>query len=147
WGVSRADRLGARSEDPLRPVVERVAELLGVDQPMEIYRARSRVRDVEVDATEPAAVLIATNFGASSPRQEVMMHLGRQLGRLRARTHGASRLSAKDLDILLASAVRIVFSNYGQGLAPEATMDDLSRRIARVIPRKQKRSFEDLLVA
>lgn len=147
WGVTRTDRIGPRSEDPIRPLVDRVASLLGVGEPFDVYVARARVRDVDIDATEPPALMVAANLLKQGPRRDALAHLGRSLGRLRARTHGAGRLAPKDLDVLVAAAVRTVFSDYGHGLASESALDELSQRINRAVPRKGRKLFEQAVVA
>jgi hypothetical protein len=141
WGVTKADRLGPRSEDPLRAVVMTVASILGLSEPFEIYLARTGATQVEVDASQPPALLVPPTL-LSLPRQEAFLQLGRQLGRVRAGTYAALRVPSKDLGLLVAAGVRTVFPDYGRGALPEDRLNDVSQKIARALPRRHRRAFE-----
>jgi tetratricopeptide (TPR) repeat protein len=141
WGVTKADRLGPRSEDPVRPLVSRVAALLGLAEGFEIYLVRTGTTQVEIEASQPPAVLVPPTLVAL-PRQEAFLQLGRQLGRLRAGTHAALRVPGKDLGLLIAAGVRTVFPDYGRGALPEDRLNDVSQKIARALPRRHRRAFE-----
>jgi tetratricopeptide (TPR) repeat protein len=141
WGVTKADRLGPRSEDPVRPLVGRVAALLGLAEGFEIYLVRTGTTNVEVEASQPPAVLVPPTL-VGLPRQEAFLQLGRQLGRIRAATHAALRVPHKDLGLLIAAGVRTIFPDYGRGALPEDRLNDVSQKIARALPRRHRRAFE-----
>lgn len=141
WGVTKQDRLPARSEDPLRALVSRVAVLLGVEETFDVYSARAIATQVEIEAGPPPALLLPATF-ASLPRQEAYLQLGRQLGHLRAGTHGVGRIPAKDLGLLVAAGVRTMFPDYGRGILPEEQLNDVAQKITRMLPRRQRRAFE-----
>jgi tetratricopeptide (TPR) repeat protein len=141
WGVTKADRLGPRSEDPLRALVARVASILGAGDGFDIYLARAAAAQVEIEATQPAALLVPPTL-PTLPRQEAFLQLGRQLGRLRAGTHVAARVPGKDLGLLIAAGVRTLFPDYGRGALPEDRLNDVAQKIARALPRRHRRAFE-----
>ncbi|HVR03295.1 MAG TPA: tetratricopeptide repeat protein [Polyangia bacterium] len=141
WGVTKADRLGPRSEEPMLPIISRVAALLGLTEGFDIYLARTGTTQVEVEASQPPAVLVPTTL-AAMPRQEAYLQLGRQLGRIRAATHAALRVPLKDLGLLIAAGVRTVYPDYGRGALPEDKLNDVSQKIARALPRRHRRAFE-----
>jgi hypothetical protein len=141
WGVTKADRVGPRSEEPTRPLVARVAALLGLAEGFEIYLVRTGTTTVEVEASQPPAVLVPPTL-AGLPRQEAFLQLGRQLGRIRAGTHAALRVPPKDLGLLIAAGVRTVYPDYGRGALPEDRLNDVSQKIARALPRRHRRAFE-----
>jgi tetratricopeptide (TPR) repeat protein len=142
WGVTKADRLGARSEDPVRGTVAAVSSVLGLgDGVFEIYLARTGVTQVEIDATQPPALLLPANV-AALPRQELFGHLGHKLGRLRAGTHVAARIPSKELGLVIVAGVRTVYPDYGRGALPEDRLTDMSQKIARALPRRHRRAFE-----
>jgi tetratricopeptide (TPR) repeat protein len=141
WGVTKADRMGPRSEDPVRPLITRVANLLGLAEGFEIYLARTGTTQVEVEASQPPAVLVPPTL-AAMPRQEAFLQLGRQLGRVRAGTHAALRVPLKDLGLLIAAGVRTVYPDYGRGALPEDKLNDVAQKIARALPRRHRRAFE-----
>jgi tetratricopeptide (TPR) repeat protein len=141
WGVTKSDRLGPRSEDPIRSLVQRVAGALGITEPFDIYLARTGTSQVEIEATQPPALLVPATLLAL-PRQEVLLQLGRRLGRLRAGTYAAARIPPNDLGLLVAAGVRTMFPEYGRGALPEDKLNELSQKIARVLPRRHRRAFE-----
>ena len=141
WGVTKQDRLAARSDDPVRALVTRVATLLGVEDPFDVYQARSVVTRVEIEAGPPTALLVPANL-LSQPLQDACWQIGRQLGHLRAGTHAISRIPGKDLGLLVVAGVRTVYPDYGRGILPEEQLNDVAQKIARMLPRRQRRAFE-----
>ena len=141
WGVTKQDRLAARSEDPIRALIGRMATLLGVDDGFEVYLARAVATRVEIEAGPPPALLVPANL-LSQPLQDACWQLGRQLGHLRAGTHGIARIPGKDLGLLVVAGVRTVYPDYGRGVLPEEQLNDVAQKIARMLPRRQRRAFE-----
>jgi hypothetical protein len=141
WGVGKQDRLAARSDDPVRALITRVATLLGVDDTFDVYLARSVATRVEIEAGPPPALLVPANL-LSQPLQDACWQIGRQLGHLRAGTHGISRIPGKDLGLLVVAGVRTVYPDYGRGVLPEEQLNDVAQKIARMLPRRQRRAFE-----
>ena len=141
WGLTKSDRLGARSEEPIRATVGAVAGVLGLGDSFELYLARAGVTQIEIDATQPPALLVPTNF-AAMPRQELFGQLGHKLGRLRAGTHVAARIPTKELGLVVAAGVRTVYPDYGRGALPEDRLNEMSQKIARALPRRHRRAFE-----
>ncbi len=141
WGVGKQDRLPPRSEDPVRALVGRVATLLGVEDGYEVYQARTIASQVEIEAGPPPSLLLPPGFSAL-PRQEAYLQLGRQMGHLRAGTYAIGRIPGKDLGLLVAAGVRTVYPGYGRGILPEEQLNDVSQKIARMLPRRQRRAFE-----
>jgi hypothetical protein len=133
--------LAARSEDPIRALVGRMATLLGVDDGFEVYLARAVATRVEIEAGPPPALLVPANL-LSQPLQDACLQLGRQLGHLRAGTHGIARIPGKDLGLLVVAGVRTVYPDYGRGVLPEEQLNDVAQKIARMLPRRQRRAFE-----
>jgi tetratricopeptide (TPR) repeat protein len=141
WGVTKQDRLAARSEDPQRALVARVASLFGVDDTFDVFQARTVATQVEIEAGPPPALLLPASFGGL-PRQEAYLQLGRQLGHLRAGTYAVGRIPGKDWGLLVAAGVRTVFPDYGRGILPEEQLNDVAQKISRTLPRRQRRAFE-----
>jgi tetratricopeptide (TPR) repeat protein len=146
WGVSRADRVGARSDDPVRPIIQRLTALFGIEEAFDVYLARSVVAQVEVEATFPASLIVPAALVTSVPHQEVVLQLARQLGRLRGGSYLAARLSARELGIVLAAALRSRYPDYGRGLASEEMLSDMAQKVARNVPRRYRRVFERAVV-
>ena len=96
---------------------------------------------VEIEAGPPTALLVPANL-LSLPLQEACWQIGRQLGHLRAGTHAIARIPGKDLGLLVVAGVRTVFPDYGRGMLPEEQLNDVAQKIARMLPRRQRRAFE-----
>ncbi|HVR61656.1 MAG TPA: hypothetical protein VMU50_07135 [Polyangia bacterium] len=141
WGLTKADRMGPRADDPVRGAVASVASALGLGEAFEIYLGHNSVTQVEIDATLPPALLMPPNAG-SFPRQELAGQLGHKLGRLRAGTHVAARIPVKELGMVIVAGVRTVYPDYGRGALPEERLTDVSQKIARALPRKHRRAFD-----
>ena len=141
WGVTKQDKIAGRTDDPARALVGWVANLLGVEEPFDIYQARAVATQVEMEAGPPPSLLLPPGM-LSLPRQEVCRQLGRQLGHLRAGTYAIGRIPGKDLALLVAAGVRTMFPDYGRGLLAEEELNDVAQKIARSLPRKHRRAFE-----
>jgi hypothetical protein len=141
WGVTKQDRLAARSDDPIRGLVGRLASLLGVEDTFDVYLARAVATRVEIEAGPPPALLVPANL-LSQPLQDACWQIGRQLGHLRAGTYGIARIPGKDLGLLVVAGVRTVYPDYGRGVLPEEQLNDVAQKIARMLPRRQRRAFE-----
>jgi hypothetical protein len=138
--------LPPRSDDPLRALIQRVTALFGVEESFDVYVARSGVNQVEAEATFPASLLVPGTLMTSMPRREVVLQLARQIGRLRAGSYLASRLSARELGIVLAASLRSRYSDYGRGLASEDILADMAQKTGRWLPRRHRRAFERAVV-
>ena len=57
------------------------------------------------------------------------------------------KLTPRELDVLLASAARIVRPDFGSGLTSEEFLDEQTRRLQRAIPRRDRRAVRDAAVA
>ena len=141
WGVTKQDRVAPRSEDPVRALVTRVAALFAIEEPFDVYLARTIATQVEVEAGPPPALLVPPSLLAV-PRQEAHRQLGRQLGHIRAGTFAIGRIPPKDLGLLVVAGVRTVYPDYGRGILPEEQLNDVAQKIARMLPRRQRRAFE-----
>jgi tetratricopeptide (TPR) repeat protein len=142
WGVQRSDRVGQK-DDPLRALVDEVARALGVSVEFELYVSRTRPKEIDIEGGEPPVLIVGAGLAAAFPAAEQRFLLGRALTRLAARSHVVRRLSAVELEALVVAAVRTVVPQYGSPVAPDEVLGDLSRRIARMLPRRSRRQFED----
>ena len=146
WGVTRADRLGPRAEDPVRAMVQRLGTLFGIEESFDVYLARAGVSQVEIEATFPASLLVPATLVTSVPRRESMLQLSRALARLRAGSYLATRLSARELGVVLAGSLRSRYSDYGRGLGSEEALVDMEQKVARLLPRRHRRAFDRAVI-
>ena len=146
WGVTRADRLGPRADDPLRAIVQRLTALFGIEEAFEVYMARSGITQVEVEATLPAALLVPASLLASVPRREAMLQIARAMARLRAGSYLATRLSARELGVDPGRLAAVALPRLRTGLGSEDSLVDMEQRVARLVPRRHRREFERAVV-
>jgi len=104
------------------------------------------VSQVEVEATFPASVIVPAMLMTTVPWQEAALQFARSLARLRAGSYLASRLSAREIVIVLAASLRSKYPDYGRGLATEEAMVDTTQKVARYLPRRHRRAFERAVV-
>lgn len=146
WGVTRADRLAPRAEDPARAMVQRLATLFGIEESFDVYLPRAGVSQVEIEATFPASLLVPATLVATAPRRESMLQIARALARLRAGSYLATRLTARELGVILAGSLRSRYSDYGRGLGSEEALVDMEQKVARLLPRRHRRAFERAVI-
>jgi hypothetical protein len=146
WGLNRADRLGPRADEPVRAVVQRLATLFGVEDNFDIYLARAGVSLVEVEATLPASLLVPALLLSSVPRREAVLQIARALARLRAGSYLATRLSARELGVVLAGSLRSRYPDYGRGLGSEDSLVEMERQVSRLLPRRHRRAFDKAVI-
>ncbi len=75
-----------------------------------------------------------------------MLQLARALARLRAGSYLATRLSARELGIVLAGSLRSRYSDYGRGLGSEEALVDMEQKVGRWLPRRHRRAFDRAVV-
>jgi len=146
WGVTRADRLAPRADDPVRAMVQRLSTLFGIEEAFDVFLPRAGINQVEVEATFPASLLVPAALVGSVPRRESMLQLSRALARLRAGSYLATRLSARELGIVLAGSLRSRYSDYGRGLGSEDALVETEQKVARWLPRRHRRAFDRAVV-
>ena len=54
------------------------------------------------------------------------------------------KLTPREIEVVLASAVRQVAPTFGQGLTSEDFLDDQSKRIAKALSRRNRKAMEEL---
>jgi tetratricopeptide (TPR) repeat protein len=145
WGARPTDRLPP--DDPARALVNIVARAVGVEGTFDVFVSPAGLAQVEAESLSPPALILPAHLLQTLPRQEAMMQIARWLGRLRAGTLSVARLPGKDLALVVAAALRTRDPNYGKGLVPEEALVDTSQKIVKLLPRKQRRPFEQALAA
>ena len=141
WGVTKSDRLAARSDDPVRALIGRVATCWASRRPStSTWRARWR----RGSRSRPAR----------RRRCWCRRRCCRSRCRRRARSWAASWATcAPGRTASRASRARIwacwswracarSIPDYGRGVLPEEQLNDVAQKIARTLPRRQRRAFE-----
>jgi hypothetical protein len=82
----------------------------------------------------------------SFPRREAYLQIARAMARLRAGSYLATRLSARELGVVLAGSLRSRYPDYGRGLGSEEALVEMEQRVARLLPRRHRRAFDRAVV-
>lgn len=139
-GLSSRDRHTSRSAHPLRPFVDRAAQVLGVPE-VDLYVHDAKGQRVVVENSEPPAIVVPSSL-STLPELEIAFAIGRLVTRVATRTYLLEKLPPHEVEDLLYAAV----GPFG-GPAPRtrhAEVDDLGRRVQRAISRRARRQLEEI---
>lgn len=140
YGVSSRDRLGPKIVHPLRQYADQVAGIFGIDA-LDLFVHRSRQRGVAVEFTDPPSLLLPASL-VEVRESHLIFALSRAMTNLAQGLYAFDKLMPRELEILLASAVRHAQPQFGTGLTNEEILDDLSRRTFKALPRRLRKSFD-----
>lgn len=129
-GAMRAEKLGARPH-PLRAEVERWARLFGIDQ-VEIFLGPATPLGVLPVGRHPAAVMIPVDLGDTPAAR---FAVGRAMTIVALSLPLFVRLAAPNVTLLMAALARQFDPMFTFDGVDMAKVDDLARRITRVLPR------------
>ncbi|MDW8362028.1 MAG: tetratricopeptide repeat protein [Myxococcales bacterium] len=141
FGVGARDRLGTRTAHPLRRLADGLAAVHG-EVVFDLYVHRMRGRGVAVELSEPPSLLVPQSV-AELPEAQQRFVLARPIAAIAMRLAAAEKLTARELEVLLASAARLVSPQAGKGLTAEDFLDEQQRRIRRALSRRMLRWVEE----
>ncbi len=141
YGVSRRDRLTARSEHPLRTVADRVAEILGVGD-FDVHLHDSPGQEVRVELGSTPALMMPSWAQQLSHPQLVYL-LAVPLAHVSRETHPLLRIPEEEVPLLLAAAARAAAPSFGGGVASETDLDARARALQKAVPRRDRRRLEE----
>lgn len=142
YGTSVRERLAARSGHALRTLFDRVGTIFG-SPALELFVHRIRGRGVAIELADPTYVLVPAWLSELSEAGQVFL-AARVLALAAARLSVADKLTPRELEILVASATRIVAPGFGAGLTSEDVLDDQAKRIGKLLSRKSRRTLDEL---
>ncbi|MFO0557688.1 MAG: hypothetical protein U0269_06685 [Polyangiales bacterium] len=129
-GAMRAEKLGARPH-PLRAEVEKWARLFGIDQ-VEIFLGPTTPLGVLPVGRHPAAVMIPVDLGDTPAAR---FAVGRAMTIVALSLPLFVRLAAPNVTLLMGALARQFDPMFTLDGVDMAKVDDLARRITRVLPR------------
>ena len=138
-GISRRDRVAARSRHPLRVMADQVAGIFGIEY--ELYVHSRDEPEVSVELTEPPAVVVAERV-AQRPEAEQVFLLAYAMAPIAGRFYPADKLSASELEVLLVGATRSVVAGFGDDRSNVDELDQTAQRIRKAVPRRWRKAFE-----
>ncbi len=140
YGVSGRDKLGPRSEHPLRGLCDRLAASFGVED-YDVYLHHVLDRPAVVENT-PRPSLILPNWMTELSRSGQVFIVARSMFMLSRGIHAIGLFSPAELEQLLAAAARHAMPNYGQRVASAEVLDDKLKLILKGLPRRRRKGFE-----
>ena len=141
FGLGSRDKITARSGHPLRQLCDRVAAIFGVGE-YDLYVHRVRARGVAVELSEPVSILVPASITEHSEAGQVFL-VARAFANVAMRLHVADKLMPREIEVLVASAVRAFAPGFGAGLTSEDILDDQMRRTQKALSRKARRALEE----
>lgn len=142
FGVNVKEKITARSGNPLRTFVDRIANAFGLpDYDLYVYRGAGTAVSLEFGAL-PVVLVPATVLRLPEPQQAFV--LARALVYVQRGLQAVTRFKASELMLILAAAARTAAPNYGSNLADPSALDDLQRRIIKAIGRRERQILQDV---
>ncbi len=141
YGLSSRDKLSARTGNPLRALSDRVAQIFGVAE-HDLYVHRAHSGSLEVELTEPPAILVPAHVTTLPEPQQVFL-LARPLASMARGIHAVHKLPPEAIELLLAAATRAVDPGFAAGLTDEEYLAAHARRVQKAMPRRGRRAMEE----
>ena len=141
YGLATRDRLPTEANHPLREIANGIAGALDIRH-FDLFLHRVRNREIAIEfGVHPAVLVPATIMEKDASTQTFL--LARPMIQIARGYHAVEKLTPRELDVLLASAARIVKPDFGVGLTSEEFLDEQTRRLQRAIPRRDRRLVRD----
>ncbi len=140
WGVTRRDALPRGAEHPVRPLVDRLSALFGVEE-FDAWIHHTAEAGVIVEPTPKPTVLIPAWLSELDLAGQVFP-LARVLFNLARGVHPIDAFSPREIEVLLAASARTVVPSFGEGVATREILDERQRLILKGLPRKRKDQFK-----
>ena len=137
-GASREDR--KTPPDPLALSVEEVAHLLGLEQ-WETYVSHRSRHVCAVEPGDPPKVIVGVGL-QSYQMQRRRFELGRVLGSVLGGSLLFSKAPRREIPVLFSAVIGAVVKGYA-ALGDPGEVADLTKRVARALPRKIRKQIED----
>ncbi|MEB2324393.1 MAG: hypothetical protein OZ921_17905 [Sorangiineae bacterium] len=141
YGLTARDKVTPRSGLPIRALSDRVGQIFGVLE-HDLYLHRAHAGSIEVELTEPPALLVPAHVATLSEPQQVFL-LARPLANIARGLHALHKLPPEALELLLAAAARAVEPSYGSGLTDDEYLAAQARRLQKAISRRGRRVMEE----
>jgi hypothetical protein len=145
YGLGTRDRLPTEANHPLRELANRIAAALDIHH-FDLFLHRIRNRDISIEFGAHPALLVPATIMEKDPATQAFL-LARPMTQIARGFAAVEKLTPRELDVLLASAARIVKPDFGSGLTNEEFLNDQARRLQRAIPRKDRRLVKDAALA
>ncbi len=144
YGLATRDRLPTEANHPLREIANQIAAALDIRH-FDLFLHRVRNRDITIEFGAHPAVLVPAMIMEKDARTQAFA-LARPMTQIARGYHAIEKLTPRELDVLLASAARLVKPDFGAGLTSEEFLNEQTRRLQRAIPRRDRRIVRDAAI-
>ncbi len=135
-GLSRKDRLAPGADHPVRQLIDRLSEVIGVK--CDAYEHPRSTPLVTVALTEPVCLIVSARL-ASLPEAQQVFLLARALAAVAVNLHPVLVLPAPDLQRLVDGGTDVIVPGFA-GRSPQA--EDIGQRIKKTISRRWRKLLE-----
>ncbi len=142
YALTTRERIAPRSGHALRALCDQLAGIFGVAE-YDLYVHRARGRGVSVELSHPVSLVVPAGLG-DAPEGPLVFALARVFANIARDVSAIDKLTPREIEVVLASAVRQVEPSFGRGLTSEDFLDEQSRRIGRALSRRNRRALEEL---
>ncbi len=132
FGLSPRDRVTSRSGDPHRALADRCASLFGGVE-FELFVHSLARREVAVEPA-PSPMLLVPSEELERPMPGKVLLLTEPLALVAMGLEVFAKLTPREVQILVAAAVRPVSESFGSGLTAEEELNALSKRLYKALP-------------
>jgi hypothetical protein len=141
FGIGRRDRMGTRSDHPLRVLAERVGSVVGAPD-FDIYIFEAGDGDGQVATTNPASLLIPS-WATARPQPQLVYLLAKHLTFLATGMPTVGTMSAGEIGTLLGAAAYSISPTFSPPGVPPEELETRAKQIQKAIPRKARRAVEE----
>ena len=131
-GSRRETGLPTEANHPLREIANHLAAALDI-RSFDLFLHRVRNRGITIEFGAHPAMLVPATIMEKDPQTQTFM-LAQPMTQIARGYHAIDKLTPRELDVLLASAARIVKPDFGSGLTSEEFLNEQTRRLQRAIP-------------
>lgn len=142
FGLGSRDKLSPRQAHPLRQHTEHLAQTFGIED-FEVYLHHERKRGVVSDPTHAARLLVPASLG-ELPASQASFALGEALASIALGEDILWKLTAREVQVLLAAVGRIADHRFGRGLTSEDVLNEQSKRLHKAVGRRNRGELESL---
>ncbi len=140
-GLSTRDKITPRSGHPLRFLTDRVAAIFGLPD-HHLYVQEVHPGSLEVELTDPISIIVPAYLLNLSEAQQVFL-VARIMANAVRRLSAVDRLAPREIELLLVATADALGHPSRTGLDGASVMEQ-ARRISRVLPRRTRRSIEEV---
>jgi tetratricopeptide (TPR) repeat protein len=145
YGVGSRDRLGSRSDHPVRLLVGHLCTAFGIEE-YELYLHAERSHGVAIEPASKPAILVPRSWSKLQSAQQVFL-IAAPLFNLARGLDAIDRFAPHELTLLLTAAGRSVVPTFGDTLGSSDALDEQRKALVRGIPRRKRREFEHAATA